>query len=44
MGAEVGPTLVCVIEKLVEQIEGRFDELSQQMSDPNVISDQRRYA
>ena len=44
MGAEVGPTLVCVIEKLVEQIEGRFAELSEQMSDPDVISDQRRYA
>ncbi len=44
MGAKVAPTLVCVIEKLVEQIEGRFAELSQQMSDPEVISDQRRYA
>lgn len=33
-----------MIEKLVEQIESRFDELSQQMSDPEVISDQRRYA
>ena len=44
VGAEVGPTLVCVIEKLVEQIEGRFAELSEQMSDPEVISDQRRYA
>jgi protein subunit release factor A len=33
-----------VIEKLVEQIEGRFAELSEQMSDPEVISDQRRYA
>ena len=38
------PTLVRVIEKLVEQIEGRFAELSEQMSDPEVISDQRRYA
>jgi len=28
----------------VEQIEGRFGELSDQMSDPEVISDQRRYA
>ena len=36
--------LVRVIEKLVEQIEGRFAELSEQMSDPEVISDQRRYA
>jgi peptide chain release factor 1 len=33
-----------VIERLVEQIESRFDELSQQMSDPEVIGDQRRYA
>jgi peptide chain release factor 1 len=33
-----------VIEKLVEQIEGRFAELSGQMSNPEVISDQRRYA
>ena len=33
-----------MIEKLVEQIEGRFTELSEQMSDPEVISDQRRYA
>jgi peptide chain release factor 1 len=33
-----------VIEKLVEQIESRFEELSQQMSDPEVIADQRRYA
>ena len=43
-GRSVGPTLVCVIEKLVEQIEGRFAELSEQMADPEVISDQRRYA
>ena len=28
----------------MEQIEGRFAELSEQMSDPDVISDQRRYA
>jgi peptide chain release factor 1 len=33
-----------VIEKLVEQIESRFDELSRQMSDPEVIGDHRRYA
>ena len=39
-----GRTLVCVIERLVEQIESRFAELSQQMSDPEVIGDQRRYA
>ena len=28
----------------MEQIESRFDELSQQMADPDVIGDQRRYA
>ena len=28
----------------MEQIEGRFAELSEQMSDPEVIRDQRRYA
>jgi peptide chain release factor 1 len=33
-----------MIEKLVEQIESRFAELSQQMADPEVIADQRRYA
>jgi peptide chain release factor 1 len=33
-----------VIERLVEQIESRFAELSSQMSDPDVIGDQRRYA
>jgi peptide chain release factor 1 len=33
-----------VIEKLVEQIESRFGELSQQMADQEVIGDQRRYA
>jgi peptide chain release factor 1 len=33
-----------VIEKLVEQIESRFEELSQQMSDPEVIGDRERYA
>jgi peptide chain release factor 1 len=33
-----------VIEKLVEQIEARFAELSEQMSDPAVIGDQTRYA
>jgi peptide chain release factor 1 len=33
-----------VIERLVEQIEGRFAELSQQMADPEVIGDQARYA
>jgi peptide chain release factor 1 len=33
-----------VISRLVEQIEGRFAELSEQMADPQVIRDQRRYA
>jgi peptide chain release factor 1 len=33
-----------VIERLVEQIEDRFTELSQQLADPEVIADQRRYA
>src|SRR4051794_19790134 len=33
-----------MVEKLVEQIEGRFAELSEQMSDPEVIADNRRYA
>ena len=33
-----------MIERLVEQIEARFAELSGQMSDPAVIGDQARYA
>jgi peptide chain release factor 1 len=33
-----------VIEKLVDQIESRFQELSDQMSDPAVIGDRERYA
>ncbi len=33
-----------MIEQLVEQIEGRFAELERQMSDPEVIADQARYA
>jgi len=33
-----------MIEKLVEQIETRFAELSEQMSDPEVIGDRERYA
>jgi len=33
-----------MIEQLVEQIEARFAELSQLMSDPEVIGDRRRYA
>ncbi len=33
-----------MVEKLVEQIEGRFRELSEQMADPAVIADRARYA
>src|SRR5688572_1591172 len=33
-----------MIERLVDQIETRFTELSQQMSDPDVIGDRQRYA
>jgi peptide chain release factor 1 len=33
-----------VITQLVDQIESRFSELSQQMSDPDVIGDRQRYA
>jgi peptide chain release factor 1 len=33
-----------MVEKLVEQIESRFAELSAQMSDPDVIADRERYA
>jgi peptide chain release factor 1 len=33
-----------MIESLVEQIEARFAELEQQMSDPEVIADRERYA
>jgi peptide chain release factor 1 len=33
-----------VIEQLVGQIEARFNELSEQMSDPAVIGDRERYA
>jgi peptide chain release factor 1 len=33
-----------MIEKLVEQIESRFNELSEQMADPEVIADRDRYA
>jgi peptide chain release factor 1 len=42
--APTGPTLVTVIEQLVEQIEARFADLSAQMSDPEVIGDRQRYA
>src|SRR4051795_11405489 len=42
--SEAPRTLPRVIEKLVEQIEGRFGELSEQMSDPEVIGDRERYA
>ena len=33
-----------MVEKLIEQIEGRFAELQRQMSDPEVIGDRERYA
>ena len=33
-----------MIERLVEQIEQRFAELSEQMADPEVIADRERYA
>jgi len=33
-----------MLEKLVDQIESRFRELSEQMSDPEVIGDRARYA
>src|SRR5436190_3299440 len=33
-----------MIERLVEQIESRFGELSKQMTDPEVIGDRNRYA
>ena len=33
-----------MIDRLVEQIESRFAELSAQMSDPEVIADRERYA
>jgi peptide chain release factor 1 len=33
-----------MIEKLVQQIESRFAELSEQMADPEVIADRERYA
>ncbi len=33
-----------MIEKLIEQIESRFAELSEQMADPEVIADRERYA
>ena len=33
-----------MIDRLVEQIEERFSELSEQMADPEVIADQRGYA
>jgi peptide chain release factor 1 len=42
--AVAGGTLESVIEKLVEQIESRFGELSEQMSDSAVIADRARYA
>jgi peptide chain release factor 1 len=33
-----------MIEDLIEQIEARFAELGEQMTDPNVIGDRHRYA
>src|ERR1700687_1266005 len=33
-----------MIEELVKQIESRFAELGEQMTDPEVISDRERYA
>jgi peptide chain release factor 1 len=33
-----------MVEKLVDQIESRFAELSEQMADPAVIADRERYA
>ena len=33
-----------MIEGLVEQIETRFGELGEQLTDPEVISDRERYA
>ncbi len=33
-----------MIERLVQQVEDRFGELSEQMADPDVIADQSRYA
>jgi len=37
-------TLAVMIEALVEQIETRFAELGEQLTDPEVISDRERYA
>jgi peptide chain release factor 1 len=36
--------VLSMIESLVEQIEARFSELEELMSDPDVISDRQRYA
>ena len=33
-----------MIESLVEQIEARYEDVQQQMADPEVIADRRRYA
>jgi peptide chain release factor 1 len=33
-----------VIDRLVDQIDARFNELSQQMSDPTVLGDRQRFA
>jgi peptide chain release factor 1 len=43
--ASDAPSLVDqMIDQLVEQIESRFAELSEQMADPEVIGDRERYA
>src|SRR5438876_4493322 len=39
-----GLTLSVMIEGLVEQIETRFGELGEQLTDPEVIADRERYA
>jgi peptide chain release factor 1 len=39
-----GHTLVRMIEDLIEQVETRFAELGQQMTDPEVIGERERYA
>ena len=36
--------MIGMIEQLVDQIEARFEQLSQQMADPEVIGDRERYA
>ncbi|MEX2253265.1 MAG: peptide chain release factor 1 [Thermoleophilaceae bacterium] len=36
--------MAAMVEQLVEEIESRFADLSEQMSDPEVIGDRQRYA